>query len=183
MSWNWNEIEQNAGGNFKSYAPNGQYKVKLAKAEVKDNPNWKSPMVVFEWTEDDQYTYPKSTAHALSLGNANWRRFHHRNLLMEFGIAKDAAQKAIEVAEKDENRDVIVKAYQSMYDRIAQRHPEVEIVVRDQIKNGVVQRSDKGTAYSEVDFVNPQVATGQRNDNPNPLDGETVELDEEEMPF
>lgn len=193
MAFDWTEEEKNAGGseNFLDYAPNGEHKVKLDKVEVKDNQGWKSPMVVFSW-QDGEYKYPRSAAHWLSMGNPSFRRVHMRNILMEFGASKENAQKLIEQAEADGSRDKLVKGYQAVFNRVAQKHGEVAIVVRTQMRNGKPVISDKGTAYGESEFANRKLRLSDGNSKPAEtteaaLDeffgGEEVAITEDEIPF
>ena len=160
--FDWDEIERTAnGGRSKDYAPNGEYTTKIASIKVQDNPNWKSPCFDMTWQENDQYQFPKSVRHWLPLGNENFRRFHARAVLMELGITKEQAQKAVETAEKDSSREALVKGYQQVFDRAVSRYPEVKIVVRDQLRDGKPVKSDKGTTYSESDFANRPAGLGQ----------------------
>lgn len=193
MAFNWDEEEKNAGGNenFLEYAPNGEYKVKLDEVEVKDSPQWKSPMVVFSW-QDGEYKYQKSVAHWLSMGNPSFRRVHMRNILMEFGASKENAQKLIEQADADGTRDKIVKGYRAMFNRLAQKQGEVRIVVRSQMRDGKPVLSSNGTVFGESDFANRKLQLGGGNSKPAPsaetladsfFGGEEVAITEDEIPF
>lgn len=158
---NWSEIdEQYKGGQFKDYAPNGEHTAKLDSVKVVDNANWKSPAVEFIFLEDDTYKYPKSTRHFLSLAKPAWRAKHSRDILMAFGMAKENAEKAIDVAEKDQDRAKLVRAYQAIFDRVAQKHPEVEIIVRTQMRDGKPVCSSKGTPYSESELKKAPAPSG-----------------------
>lgn len=183
---NWDEIDKemgNTGTQYKTYAPNGEHKVKLEKVEVVDREGWKSPALRFIWSEDDKYKYPKSVNHWLSLENRNYRASHNRAILMECGIEKTKAQQLIEGAEKDISREGLKKGYQALYDRLAQRHPEVTIAIQDQVRNGQPVKSDKGTTYSESDFANGYARTMQHHDTiPADEMGEPA-LDLDEIPF
>lgn len=162
MAFDWDKEEQNAGGsNFIEYVPNGEYKVKLDKVEIKDNVAWKSPMVIFNWQEGE-YKYPRSASHPLAISNPSFRRVHMRNILMEFGIAKETAQKLIEQAETDEAREKLAKGYETMFARVAQKHMEVDIIVRTQMRNGKPVTSEKGTVLSESDFASPHLQLGRK---------------------
>lgn len=162
--FDWDEDEKQVGANnFKNYAPNGEYEVKLAKVEVKDKDTWGCPKLAFSWQEDDQYKYPNSGLnHPLSLAKPAFRRVHARNILMELGASKEAAQQAVETAEKDQDRAKLAKAYQQVFDRIAQRQPVVKIVVRDQMRDGKPVTSAKGVVYSESEFANPALQIGNK---------------------
>lgn len=197
-TFNWEEDEKQAGGstNYLAYAPNGEYKVKLEKVEVKNNDNWKAPMVSFIW-QDGEYKYPSNVAHWLYIGNPSFRRVHMRAILMEFGVVKENAQKLIEQAEGDQERPTLVKGYQAMFDRLAQKHPEVTIVVRPQMRDGKPVTSKKGYIWGESDFNNPALQVGKKEktttpeSNATPIDdlfggetaSETASLPNNEIPF
>lgn len=156
----WEQMEKEAGQEnqkqFKDFAPNGEHKVKLESVEVIDHENWKSPAVRFTWAEDDQYKYPKSVNHWLSITNPSWRAVHQRNILMSLGIEQKKAQELVEAAEKEKDRIKLIRGYEEMYKRVAERHPETTIIVQDQWRDGkpVVKTSEKGTEYTpnESDF-------------------------------
>lgn len=160
---NWDEIDNEYGnGNFKDYAPNGTHTAKLEKASVIDKENWKSPAVEFTFLEDDAYKYPKSPRHFLSMAKPAWRMHHMRDILMALGMPKETAQKAIETVDDPTNppeRAKMVKGYQAVFDKIAQKHPEVEIIVRTQMRDGKPVCSEKGTPYGESEIA--KAAMGQ----------------------
>lgn len=165
MSINWEQVEQENGGsrNFKDYAPLGTHEVELEKVEVKDRDSWKSPAVEFQWKEDDNYKYPKSTAHWLSLDKPAFRLGHFRDILVELGLPKDRANQLIEAAERDQEREKLVKAYQYLFEQVVARHPKVKVLVREQLdRNGKKVLSPKGTPYSETDFANTHLQLGRK---------------------
>ena len=124
----WDAIEAEQGGNFKDYAVDGKYKVKVSKVDIKIVGTNGSIAQDF-FFEDTDVKYPKAT-HWLSLKNINWRRLHQRNLMMLLGATKEAAQKAVEMCEaKDGNKATLINAYQAMYDKLIAKAPEVEIEV------------------------------------------------------
>lgn len=175
MGLDWDNIEKEVGAvRYKGYAPNGEYEVKLDKVEVKDKDTWGCPKLAFSWQEDDQYKYPNSGLnHPLSLAKPAFRALHARGILMEFGVAKEAAQQAVETAERDQDRQKLAKAYQAIFDRIAQKHPVVKIIVRDQLRDGKPVKSAKGTTYSESEFANPALQIGgtpKKVESTSPLD-------------
>lgn len=184
MSLDWSKIEKETGGerSFKDYAPLGQHEVRLDKVEVKDRDSWKSPAVEFQWQEDDNYKYPKSAAHWLSMAKPAWRQRHFRDILVEFSIPKDKANQLIEVAENNQNREEIVKAYQHLFNQVEQRHPKVNVLVREQLdRQGKKVLSPKGTPYGETDFANSNLQLGRNPQSAaSPLEdlgGEEINLD------
>lgn len=156
---NWDEIDKQSNSqSFKDYAPNGTYKVKLDHAEIRDKDTWKSPALEFHWQETDQYKFPKSCTHWLSITNPAWRARHNRDILVQFGIDKAKAQEMIEAAERDQDRLKLAKSYEELYKRIADRGNEVEVTVHDQYdRNGNLVKSQNGTVYGETDFKSTSV--------------------------
>lgn len=190
----WEKREKALGqANYKTFCPNGTHEnVKLAEVEITDKPTWKSPRMVFKWADDDQYKYPRSIAHWLSLGNPDWRMLHNRNILIAFGIEKKKAEELVDVAEKDQDRAKLVKAYEALYKRLVDRGVATTIVVQDQYRDGQPVVSDKGTVYSESDFVSggcrmmALLPTESADPLADPLSGSTDLSDEilnDEVPF
>lgn len=155
---NWDNLEKDAGqdkrNNYKDYAPHGTHQVVFDHAEITDKDTWKSPRVVFFWADDEKYKYPRSYAHWLSMKNPAWRAVHNRNILMAMGIDQNKAQQLVEAAEKNQDRDKLVKGYEAMYKRVAERKPKVDITIQDQYdRDGKQVLSPNGTPYSESDFT------------------------------
>lgn len=180
MSIDWGEIDKKSNSqSFKSYAPNGEYKVKLDHVEVRDKDTWKSPAVEFHWVESPDYKFPKSIAHWLSMANPAWRAVHNRNILMQFGVEKAKAEELIDNAEKDLDRAKLVQAYQALYKRMAERGCEAEITVHDQYdQNGNLMKSANGTVFGQSDFKSPSVRMAQQ---PQPSSNDPIAQDE--IPF
>lgn len=184
MSYDWDQLDKEQpvrNTQYKTYAPNGEYMVKLESATITDNPNWKSPAVQFNWAEDDQYRYPRSVRHWLSMANDNYRRRHVRGILMACGIEKEKAQQLIDKADETKaDRAKFAKAYEQIFNQVASRRPTVHIAVQDQWRDGKPVVSDKGTVYGESDFTAYEARAMERHDTkPNPLaDAEEINLDE-----
>lgn len=152
---NWNELEKQAGADkqYKDYAPKGEYTAKLAEVTLRDKDSWKSPAMEFTWAETEDYKFPRSTTHWLSMGNPAWRAVHNRNILMAFGVEKAKAEQLIDAAEKDQDRAKLVQAYSALYKRMVERGVSAEITVHDQYdRNGNLVKSSSGTPYTETDF-------------------------------
>lgn len=185
---NWSDLEKQAGASerqYKDHAPKGTYKVKFAEAEIVDRETWKSPRVTFRWMDDTTYQYPRSAAHWLSMSNPAWRAVHNRNILMQMGVEKRKAEELIDAAEKDQDRAKLVKAYSALYARMAERNPEVEIVVQGQYRDGKPVCSERGTQYTESDFASSSVRMmdPEPNGSPNLMAGVDFDLkrNEEEI--
>lgn len=188
---NWSDVDNAAPSqSFKNYAGNGDYTVKLEKATMFDKDSWKSPAVEFEWQENDEYKFPKSPRHFLSLNNPNWRLYHMRALLMAFGVPKTTAEQWLDKAETD-NRKKLVANYQALFDKVAAKHPEVAVVVRTQMRDGKPVVSPNGTAYGETELA-PSTGCYMSQDAPKTAPTQTVADDlfgsddvisDEDVPF
>lgn len=187
MSINWSELDKQANSSEKQYldyAKNGEHKVKLASVEIKDKDTWKSPAATFIWA-DGEYKYPRSVSHWLSMGNPAWRQRHNRDILVAFGFPKEKANQLIDAAEKSQERKDLVANYQKLYNQVASRAPEVEIVIQGQYRDGKPVCSSSGTQYSESDFKSRSIR--MMAEPPTTLeenllsDAEEINLDE--MPF
>lgn len=160
MSYDWDTLDKQQpvrNTQYKTYAPNGEYTVKLEKVEVVDRGSWKSPALTFSWAEDDEHRYCRSVYHWLSIENENYRRIHNRFILLALGVEKTKAQQLIDTAENDQSREGLKKGYEIMYKRVAERKPTTKILIQDQWRDGkpVVRTSEKGTQYTpnESDFA------------------------------
>lgn len=193
MDINWEEIDKQAKTQastpqYKTYAPNGEYTVTLAGVEIVDREGWKSPAMHFIWADDDEHRYPRSVSHWLSIGNPSYRAQHNREILMHLGIEKAKAQELIQVAERDQDRAKLVKAYEALYKRVAERKPKTTIVVQDQYRDGkpVIATSSRGTQYTpnESDFKEFKCRVMERHET-SPLAGAEAADDilPSEIPF
>ena len=134
----WNALANDFGNKYKDYPSNGVHTVKVAETKLRKASTgtvWHE----FHFEEDDKYQYPK-VSHPLSAKNANWRKWHWKCLFELLGATDEAAKKAVESCESKGDYDKITDAYETAMNRLAAKHPEVEIEVW---KNG---------KYSEADF-------------------------------
>lgn len=173
----WDAIDEQFKPKFKEYAKAGTYKVKLAEVEIHEVGSKGSIAQDFKFEEDD-HAYPKAT-HWLSFKNDGWRKYHNKQLMMLLGATEEAAKKAVDACEKDD-KEKTVKAYTEAYNRLAQKHPEVEIEVWMDGK------------YGRADFTDGTVRMGRPDDSlssssstdDDPLDGATEEkIDADSLPF
>lgn len=151
----WDAIETDINKpqtKYKDYAPNGVHTAVLDHVEITDKDTWKSPRVVYFWAEDDQYKYPRSYAHWLSMKSPDWRAKHNIQVLIALGIDKKKATELVKAAENPD-REKMAKGYEAMYKRVAERKPKAEIIVQGQYRDGKPVCSANGTQYSESDFT------------------------------
>ena len=153
MAINWDDVQKEMGGEFKDYAENGVFKVKLAEVNIHEIPSG-SVAQDFIFEEGDDYKFPKVT-HWLSFKNDNWRVWHNKNLMEVLGASDEQAKKAVEICESKKDKDAIVQAYQSAYGKLASKNPEVEIEVW----------KEDGSKYSDADFTDRRVRMNRPEDN------------------
>lgn len=168
-SINWDSIdEEYAGGDFKDYAPEGTYDVKLAGIEVKQAGNKGNYIVKFKFAETDRYQFPTAD-HWISKDKANWRIKHMKELLTVLGGSEDNAKKVCEMAESKDDFEYAVKAYEKAFSTLASKSVETEIEVYPDGK------------YSRAEFTDRRVAM-KRDDNPI-KDAEEIDLNNLDLPF
>ena len=187
MSYDWDKMETEAGGNFSPMAEVGTYKVKVETIDVRETKNaqgntsyWLDFLFV-----DDGTKFPK-ISHPISFKNQGWRMVHFKRILEELGIAEDKAKQAIEQAEGKKGEANIVAAYHAVFDRATAKNPEVEIEVYEDDKIN----PNSGRPYMRADFKNPRVGFGRRDSQKKPEtvsassvveEGEQIDLSE--IPF
>lgn len=190
MSIDWNALEEQFN-KFKPQAPEGTYKVKVEKVEVKQLDSGAIP-VTFTFANSNDHSFPWCT-HWVSTGNAGWTQWHHKQLLQVLGVNEDNAKKAIvNLYSKDTilTPDSLVKGFQNIYKKVAEKHPEVEIVVRPQLdQNGEFRYSKKGYQQFESEFTDPRVFSAQQNKQPAKQEDvaqeyeDDLDIEDDDVPF
>ena len=181
---NWDEIEAEATNNkqYKDYAPNGEHTVKVADAIKKDNGNgW------FEFTfEDTEYKFPKLSFAFFSDEKVKYRAHYYKEVMKLLGCTEDQARKAVEACESKEGRANVHKAYGDAFGKLAKKHPQIKIEVRDQYdRDGNPVMSESGTIYGESVFAKSTglqfPSNGAKKPMADPLAGAEEVSEEEEL--
>lgn len=186
----WEAIEAEAtANNFKSYANNGEHTVKVASIEGKDNGSgW------FEMQfEETEVKYPKLSVAFFSDDKVNFRAHYYKEIMKLLGAGEDNARKAVDVCEGKSSRDEVFKTYVDVFSRLAKKHPQIKIEVRDQYdRNGQPVRSAQGTIYGESVFTKDsglqfkskgtQASADVQSENSDPLAG-AEQVDLGDIPF
>ena len=170
---NWDELASNYN-KFKEYAPAGIHKVKVASVENREASTgtvWQE----FKFEDDEKYAFPK-VSHPLSNKNANWRAWHWKCLFELLGATEESAKKAVESCEGKGSFDQIKEAYLNAMNRLAAKHPEVEIEVWS---DGQYSRADFN---DRVRMSRPDDAPRQASTPANPLEG-AEEINDTDVPF
>ena len=152
MALNWDDIEKEATTNkqFLDYAPNGEHTVKVKEAKGKDNGNgW------FEFTfEDTEYKFPKLSFAFFGDAKINYRAHYYKEVMKLLGCTEDQARKAVDVCEGKDGRENVFKAYADAFSKLAKKHPQIAVEVRDQYdRDGNPVTSASGTVYGESVFA------------------------------
>lgn len=181
MSIDWQALEDQYS-KFKPQAPEGTYKVKVEKVEVKQLDSGSIP-VTFTFANSKDYSFPWCT-HWVSTGNLGWTQWHHKQLLQVLGVNEDNAKKAIDnlyaKGDPDVDPEILVKSFQAIYDKIVAKKPEVEIVVRPQLdQNGELRYSKKGYQQFESEFTDARVFSAQQTKQATTESGTVEEATEE----
>lgn len=185
-SLNWEEIEAAAtNSQFKNYANNGEYKVKVASVEGKENGNgW------FEFQfEESEVKYPKLSMAFFGDDKVNYRAHYYKEVMKLLGASESAARKAVETCESKETRKDAFNTYVQMFTRLVDKHPQIEIEVRDQYdRDGNPVCSENGTVYGESVFTKKSGLQFRSNKPQTPVAAPAEEPSSdddllEEMPF
>lgn len=188
---NWDEIEAEVASNkkFKDWANNGEHTVKVSSLEKKDNGNgW------FEMQfEEDEVKYPKLSFAFFGDAKIKYRAHYYKEIMKLLGCTEEQARKAVEVCESKASRTDVFKAYGDAFSKLAKKHPQIKIEVRDQYdRDGNPVCSAQGTVYGESVFAKesglqfPSNGAKKNSADANPLSGaEEVKEEEDlsELPF
>lgn len=181
MAIDWSNVQDKAGGNFKSYYADGDYKVKCDGVEIKEAGQNGNYVMKFHFEEDEKGQFPTAD-HWITFkeGKDAWRQWHNKCLIVVLGATDDAAKKAVEMAESKSGKDNIVKAYEQVYKKLLAKKPEVEIEVYTENKYARAEFKDRTVAMPH------DSESAKENYNDDPLAGsedasEEIELDS--LPF
>lgn len=173
----WKALKDEMGGNFKTYAEDGDYKAKCDSIEIKEVGQNGSIIMKFGFEATD-VQFPTAD-HWLSFKNDNWRKWHNRCLMIVLGASEEAAEKAVDVCEGKSGKENIVKAYEQAYKKLVAKKPEVEIEVYTE------------NDYARAEFKDRSVAMPHGNEpkktEEDPLGGAlevtAAEIADEDLPF
>ena len=175
----WKALKDEMGGNFKTYAEDGDYKVKCDSIEIKEVGQNGSIIMKFGFEATD-VQFPTAD-HWLTFkeGKDNWRKWHNRCLMIVLGASEEAAEKAVDVCEGKSGKENIVKAYEQAYKKLVAKKPEVEIEVYTE------------NDYARAEFKDRSVAMPHGNEpkktEEDPLGGAlevtAAEIADEDLPF
>ena len=178
MSINWDDVQKNAGGNYKNFYADGKYTAKCDGVEIKEVGQNGSVIMKFHFEETDEAQYPTAD-HWLSFKNDAWRQWHNKCLMVVLGATEDAAKKAVEMAEGKNGKENIIKGYETVYKKLLAKKPEVEIDVFTD-ENG----------YARAEFRDRSVAMPHDNAPQKSEPGEDIvsqdeetDLTEADLPF
>ena len=140
----WENLQNEMGGKYKDYAPEGKYKVKCIGVEIKEVGSNGSVVEKFQFEEGD-YKYPTAD-HWISRKNDNFRAWHQKNLLVALGASESNAKLAVEKAEA-KDFDYAVKAYETAFNALLKKEPEVEIEFDEYRSYGRNKRSSLDAGF------------------------------------
>ena len=177
---NWDNLEEQMGSKYKSFAEEGKHTVKCVDVEIKTTSTG-SVVEKFIFAEGEDCQYPTAD-HWISKKNDNFRAYHQKNLLVALGASEANARLAVEKAESKDDFDYAVKAYETAFKSLLKKEPLVEIEV-------YTARANNGKEYARAEFTNKSVAMPHDNASSNNsnsaasvIDG-GEEIDLSEIPF
>lgn len=181
MALDWDNIQQNAGGDYKNYYADGDYTAKCDGVEIKEVGTNGSVIMKFHFEEGKDGQFPTAD-HWLSFKNDAWRQWHNKCLMQVLGATEDAAKKAVEMAESKDGKENIIKGYEACYKKLLAKKPEVKIEVYTELNES------NGKEYARAEFKDRNVAmphgdAPQKENKGNDIlsQGEEVEL--ADLPF
>ena len=175
----WKALKDEMGGNFKTYAEDGDYKVKCDSIEIKEVGQNGSIIMKFGFEATD-VQFPTAD-HWLTFkeGKDNWRKWHNRCLMIVLGASEEAAEKAVDVCEGKSGKENIVKAYEQAYKKLVAKKPEVEIEVYTENDYARAEFKDRS-----VNMNNGNKKEDKENKSDDVLAGaEEVDLSDADLPF
>ena len=173
----WKALKDEMGGNFKTYAEDGDYKVKCDSIEVKEVGQNGSIIMKFGFEATD-VQFPTAD-HWLSFKNDNWRKWHNRCLMVVLGASEEAAEKAVDVCEGKSGKENIVKAYEQAYKKLVAKKPEVDIEVYTENDYARAEFKDRS-----VNMNNGSKKEDKESKGDDVLAGaEEVDLSDADLPF
>lgn len=174
MSIDWKEVEENNGR--KRYAEPGIHKVKCVGVDIHEVGQNGSIAQDFIF-EEDKYKYPKAT-HWLTFkeGKDGWRQWHNRQLMIVLGSDEETTEKGIEKIENMGSKEKIVKGYQTAYDMIVKKNPEVEIEVYPDGQYTRAEFTDERVAMPHSSTAPAPVATAEEDAPEDIEEGEEIDL-------
>lgn len=178
MSIDWDDVQKNAGGDFKNYYADGDYKAKCDGVEIKEVGQNGSVIMKFHFEETDEAQYPTAD-HWLSFKNDAWRQWHNKCLMVVLGATEDAAKKGVEMAESKSGKENIIKGYEACYKKLLAKKPEVEIEVFTENNYARAEFKDRTVAMPHDNEGQPKPTS---NEPASPIDG-AEEIDLSDVPF
>lgn len=175
MSINWDEVQENVGGDYKNYASDGPYKVKCDSVEIKEVGQNGSVIMKFHFEDSDSAKFPTAD-HWLSFKNNNWRVWHNKCLMQVLGATEDAAKKAVEMAESKDGKENIIKGYEACYKKLLAKKPEVDIEVFTEDSYARAEFKDRSVAMPHGDESN-------KKDDADDILSQGDEIDLSDVPF
>lgn len=180
MALDWDNIQQNAGGDYKNFYADGDYTAKCDSVEIKEVGQNGSVVMKFHFEEGKDGQYPTAD-HWLSFKNDAWRQWHNKCLMEVFGASEENAKKAVEVCESKNGKENISKAYESAYKKLLAKKPEVKIEVYTD-ENGYARAEFKDRSVAMPHDNGPQ----KENKADDPLAGAedaSGEIEIDSLPF
>ena len=151
MALDWDNIQQNAGGDYKNFYADGDYTAKCDGVEIKEVGTNGSVIMKFHFEEGKDGQFPTAD-HWLSFKNDAWRQWHNKCLMQVLGATEDAAKKAVEMAESKDGKENIIKGYEACYKKLLAKKPEVKIEVYTELNES------NGKEYARAEFKDRNVA-------------------------
>lgn len=179
MSIDWNTVENKYQGNFKDYAPEGDFTTTVESVELVKASTGNTG-IRFNLKETEEYKFPKYGVTFYNTKNDSWRQHHIKELFVVLGMTEDQARKSVEMCE---GKDDVMDAYQKIFTKFLPKQKPVDIVVFK------VNPSDQYPTWdfksNKVRMTRPESEKAAKESSfDDPISGaEEVDLSEEMLPF
>lgn len=166
--FNWDELDSEFSSDFKPYAEDGKYTVTLESVTQK-TAGTGTIFFEFNFKEDENCQYPKVSRAFFKDEKRKFRAHHYKEIMKVLGASEDNARKAVEACEGKANREAIADTYTQTFNRLAQKHPTLEI--------DVTTEENTGKSYARGEFHDPSIHFSNKKQESKPA--EVVPTDSE----
>lgn len=147
-TFDWDSMDNEFKNNFKAYAEDGKYDVKLESVTQKVAGTG-TIFFEFNFEEGEEIKYPKISRALFKDEKKKFRAHHYKEIMKVLGASEENARKAVEVCEGKANREAIADAYTQAFNKLAQKHPTIKLEVSTE--------TNQGKEYARGEFADPSI--------------------------
>lgn len=171
-TFNWDELDSQFANQFKAYAEEGTYDVKLDSVTQKVAGTG-TIFFEFNFEEGEEVKYPKISRAFFKDEKKNFRIHHYKEIMKVLGASEENARKAVEVCEGKANREAIADAYTQTFNKLAQKHPTIKLEVSTEV--------NQGKEYARGEFKDPSVHFSNNKKESKPAEVVPTDIPEDDI--